>query len=145
MGMGGDALTTHNGGVRWVLRGQVPKDYYVQIHSAKSTKPFCKSTWKPLLNGACQIQATVPHFPACLAIRVVQDCPNFPEVSPEAQWSVPSIFHSPFTIDRSLHISTFNTAGDSTFVFFAEFKSQPVMEFVFVASKKVLVKNYTQW
>jgi hypothetical protein len=25
MGMGGDALTTHNGGVRWVLLGQVPR------------------------------------------------------------------------------------------------------------------------
>jgi hypothetical protein len=114
------------------------KDYYVQIHSAKSTKPFCKSTWKPLLNGACQIQTTVPHFPACLAIRVVQDCPNFSEVSSEAQWSVPSIFHSTFTIDRSLHISTFNTAGDSTFVFLAEFKLQPVMGSLFL----LLVKKY---
>jgi hypothetical protein len=114
------------------------KDYYVQFHSAKSTKPFCKSTWKPLLNGACQIQTTVPHLPACLAIRVVQDRANFSEVSPETQWSVPSIFHSIFTIDRSLHISTFNTAGDSTFVFLAEFKLQPVMGRLFL----LLVKKY---
>jgi hypothetical protein len=78
------------------------------------------------------------HFPACLAIRVVQDCPNFSEVPPEAQWSVPSIFHSTFTIDQSLHISTLNTAGDSTFVFFAEFKLQPVMRSLIL----VLVKRH---